>query len=281
MKNSLLKEKRNRLAFVLKELDSLMVAFSGGVDSTFLLAVASETVKGNLVAVTAASRVHPQREKAYAIEMAERLGVQHIVLESREMKQADFTANPVDRCYICKKYLFKDLMKLASRMGIKHLAHGANQDDLNDFRPGFAAANEMKILAPLVDAGLTKADIRLLSKAMNLETWNKPSLACLATRIPYGTPLTEKKLAMVDQAEEAILELGFNSCRVRLHDTVARIEILPRDLEKIVDQTTRATLIHKLKDIGFSYICVDLEGYVQGSMNRPVAPDFRSLRMSK
>jgi len=247
-----------------------MVAFSGGVDSTFLLAAAHEILQENLVAVTAESPVHPRRGKQAAVDVASELGVRHIVIQSREMSQPDFVANTRDRCYVCKKYLFEDLIKLASEKGIPHIAHGANQDDLADFRPGFAAAREMGIHAPMVEAGLTKDDIRRLSKQMNLKTWNVPPMACLATRIPYGTPLDKKSLAMIDQAEEIILNLEFKSCRVRLHDTVARIEVDPEEINRILDQKIRLTIARQLREIGFRFVSVDLEGYNPGSMNRMI-----------
>lgn len=269
MKEHGLNRKKKRLISELQKYDTLMVAFSGGVDSTLLLAVAAETIKGGLVAVTAESPVHPEREKPGAAALAKRLGVRHVVLRSREMEHSDFKANPTDRCYICKKYLFEDLLKLAASMRIEHVAHGANTDDLADFRPGFAAAKEMGIHAPLVDAGLSKQDIRLLSKEMNLETWDKPPMACLATRIPYGTPLTREKLAMVERAEAIVLGLGIGTLRVRVHDTLARIEVAPQDMEKIMKPEIRETIVRKLRSLGFFHVSLDLEGYVQGSMNRP------------
>jgi uncharacterized protein len=265
-----IQEKKERLVSVLNTFDGLMVAFSGGVDSTFLLAVAQEVFPEKLVAVTAESPVHPRREKQAAVDVARELGVRQIVLPSREMSQPDFVANPQNRCYVCKKYLFEDLIKLASEIGIPHIAHGANRDDLADFRPGFEAAREMGIHAPMVEAGLTKNDIRKLSQEMNLKTWNAPPLACLATRIPYGTPLDKKMLAMIDRAEEIILSLGFTSCRVRLHDVVARIEVDPGDIERIMDQRIRSTIARQLREIGFRFVSVDLEGYNPGSMNRMI-----------
>jgi len=263
-----LKTKKERLASLLKQFEALIVAFSGGVDSTFLLAVAHETLKKNLVAITAKSPVHPARENQAATAFAQNLGVQHMVLQSREMSRPDFKANTKDRCYICKKYLFEDLLKIAKDRGIEHVAHGGNVDDLEDFRPGFAAAYEMEIKAPLVDAGLNKDDIRALSKQMNLKTWNKPPMACLATRIPYGTPITEKALNMVDQAELAILKLGFTTCRVRMHGNVARIEVDPVEIESVLEKGNRSAIIGKLREIGFFYVALDMEGYQQGSMNR-------------
>jgi len=244
-----LKTKKERLVSLLKQFEALIVAFSGGVDSTFLLAVAHETLKKNLVAITAESPIHPARENQAAVVFAQNLGVQHIVLQSREMSRPDFIANTKDRCYICKKYLLEDLLKIAKDMGIENVAHGVNVDDLEDFRPGFAAAYEMGIKAPLVDAGLNKDDIRALSKQMNLKTWNKPPMACLATRIPYGTPITEKALNMVD-------------------GNVARIEVDPVEIERVLEKGNRSAIIGKLREIGFFYVALDMEGYQQGSMNR-------------
>jgi uncharacterized protein len=184
------------------------------------------------------------------------------------MLRSDFTANTKDRCYLCKKHLMEELLKIAGRRGIQHVAHGANIDDLNDYRPGFAAAQEMGIKAPMVDAKLTKNDIRRLSKQMNLITWNKPAMACLASRIPYGTLITEKDLKMVDQAEQVLFGLGFIGCRVRMHDKVARIEVDTGDIERLIHKKTRSVIVEKLRKIGFSHVAVDLEGYRQGSLNR-------------
>ena len=260
--------KKKHLISILKGFDSLLVAYSGGVDSTLLLTAAHETLKNNLVAITAESELHPARENQEAKAFAESLGVHHRVIKSREMSMSDFMANTKNRCYLCKKYLFEDLLNIASDMGIEHVAHGANVDDLGDFRPGFTAAQEMGIKAPLIEARLTKNDIRTLSKQMKLKTWNKPPMACLATRIPYGIPITTKDLNMVDLAEQVILNLGFNTCRVRLHGKVAKIEVDPGEIQRILDQELRSIIIDKLREIGFSHVAVDLEGYQQGSMNR-------------
>jgi len=266
--NNGLTTKREHLLSILKGYGSLLVAYSGGVDSTFLLAVAHEALKKNLTAITAESPLHPASEIRAAKAFAQELGVKHMLIQSREMSQADFKANTKKRCYLCKKYLFEDLVKIAYDLGFKHVAHGANLDDLEDFRPGFDAAREMKITAPMVDAGLTKNDIRMLSKQMNLKTWNKPPMSCLATRIPYGTQITTEKLKMIEKAEQIILGLGFTGCRVRLHSKVARIEVDPDDVERILNQGVRSSIVGKLREIGFSHVAVDLEGYQQGSMNR-------------
>jgi len=268
--NNDLKTKRGHLISILKDYGSLLVAYSGGVDSTFLLAMAHEALKKNLVALTAKSPLHPLRENQEAKAFAQKLGIIHLFFKSREMSRSEFTANTRERCYLCKKYLFKDLLEIARDKNIKYVAHGANIDDLKDFRPGYDAAREMNIMAPMVDAGLTKKDIRMLSKQMNLKTWNKPPMSCLATRIPYGTQITIEKLKMIERAEQVILDLFVTSCRVRVHDKAARIEVNPGDIEKIMDQGNRSTIVAKLRKIGFSYVAVDLEGYGPGRMNRDI-----------
>ena len=263
--------KRDHLFSILEEYGSLVIAYSGGVDSSFLLAVAHEALKKNLIAVTARSPVHPEWERQSATAFARQLGVEHIIIQSREMSRLEFRSNTKDRCYFCKKYLCEDLLKIAGDRGIEHVAHGANVDDFDDFRPGFTAAREMGITAPLVDAGLTKNDIRRLSKQMNLNTWNKPSMACLATRIPYGIPITPKDLKMVEQGEQVLWGYGFTGCRVRKHGNVARIEVDTGEVERFLDQEIRSAIVEKFRKIGFFHVAVDLEGYRQGSMNRDLA----------
>jgi uncharacterized protein len=268
MNKNHLAEKRDRLFSILKGYGSLLVAYSGGVDSSFLLAMAREALNTSLIAVTAASPFHPESETCDARDFATSLGVEHLIIHSAIMDRADVTANTKDRCYLCKKYLMEELLKIAGLRGIRHVAHGANIDDLSDYRPGFAAAQEMGIKAPMVAAKLTKNDICMLSKEMNLVTWNKPAMACLASRIPYGTPITEKDLKMVEQAEQVLFGLGFTGCRVRMHGNVARIEVETGDMDRLMGRKTRSVVIEKLRNIGFLHVAVDLEGYHQGSLNR-------------
>lgn len=270
MGNVKLQQKRQRLAEKLAELSGLAVAFSGGVDSTYLLAITYRILGNRVIAVTADSPIYPSREKHAAAEMAETLGVRHIVIPSKELTDPEFVANTRNRCYICKKRLFEDIFEIARKQGIQMVAHGANMDDHQDFRPGFAAARELGVLAPLVDADLTKQDIRCLSREMGLPTWQKPAMACLATRIPYGNSISLEALDMIDQAENAVVRSGFGTCRVRHHGPVARIEVDPSDLDKIFAPDVRGRLIRALRQIGFSHVAIDLEGYVQGSMNRDI-----------
>jgi uncharacterized protein len=262
--------KKQALIERLKALDSLLVAFSGGVDSTFLLAVARQVLGEKVVAFTATSVVYPSRESKEAMSFAKEKGVDHVIMGTDAMSLPNFTANKPDRCYHCKKHLFEKLQELAAQKGIKHIAHAANLDDLKDYRPGWRAAEEMGILAPLVDARLTKEEIRFLSKEMGLATWSKPTMACLASRIPFGESVTEKKLRMIQEAETFIAGLGFTQYRVRYHGAVARIEVEPGDIERIVEKTIRDRIVAKLREIGFLHVALDLEGYVSGSMNRAV-----------
>jgi uncharacterized protein len=260
--------KKQALMEMLGSLDSLLVAFSGGVDSTFLLAVGRQVLGKKLVACTATSVVYPSRESKEAMSFAEEKGIDHVTLSSDAMSLSSFTVNKPDRCYHCKKHLFEKLKELAAQKGIKHIAHAATLDDLKDYRPGWRAAEEMGILAPLVDARLTKEEIRFLSREMGLGTWNKPTMACLASRIPFGESITEKKLRMIQEAEGFIAGLGFMQYRVRYHGAVARIEVEPEDIHRIVGKAVRDRIVAKLREIGFLHVALDLEGYVSGSMNR-------------
>ncbi len=263
-----LKTKRDRLAAILEGLDSLVVAFSGGVDSTLLLAMAREALGDRVLAVTAESPIHPRAETGSARNLARGLGVRHILFRSGEMAQPDFLANLKGRCYLCKKSMLTEVFKIARENNIPHVAHGANLDDLDDFRPGFKAAEEMGVLAPLMDAAFTKADVRALSRAMNLETWNKPAMACLASRVPYETVITSEILAMVERGEIVLMDLGFTACRLRHHGPVARIEAPPDDIPGMLDAPLREKIVRRLRAIGYLHVSLDLEGYVQGSLNR-------------
>ena len=265
-----LAQKKAALISNISTLKSVLIAYSGGVDSTLLLKISHDVLKDRVVAVTVASALQPGHEKNAAMQQAKSMGVQHIIIAGRAMDNTEFVKNDKDRCYHCKKFLFHDLLSLADELGLAHVAHGANTDDLNDYRPGYRAANELGIVAPLLDAGLDKQDIRDLSRQLNLSTWDKPAMACLASRIPYGTPLTGKRLEMVDAAEEVLLKEGFQSCRVRHHGDIARIEVPETAITRFMDNALRQKIVENIRKIGFSYVAVDLAGYVQGSMNRSI-----------
>jgi uncharacterized protein len=265
------KELQEKMAALEKDLagrGSLLVAFSGGIDSTLLLAVAGKVLKGKVVAATFAAPFHSRRETRDATRLAEVMGIPHRLLEFTTISPPQLAANTRERCYHCKKFLGETLGAVAGELKIDTIAHGANLDDLNDYRPGFRAAVETGMAAPLLDAGFTKADIRELSREMGLSTWNKPALACLATRIPYGTPLTPRNLRQVEAAENAVLELGFATCRVRLQADTARIELEPHELDRMLETSCREKIVSRLRDLGFSHVALDLEGYRQGKMNR-------------
>lgn len=248
----------------------LAVAFSGGVDSTFLLKVAHDLLKDNVIAVTARSSTYPEREFREAVNFTKALGIKHITIVSEELDIEGFSDNPANRCYFCKKELFTKIQHLAAENGIKVIAEGTNMDDLSDYRPGMAAVKELSIISPLREAGLTKNDIRSLSKEMGLSTWDKPAFACLASRFPYGNKITGKKLEMVDRAEQFLLDLGFKQVRVRHHGDVARIEVSLHERSKFFNEGLLDSIYNKFKEIGFTYTAFDLKGYRTGSMNETI-----------
>ncbi len=260
--------KTERLIHLVRDAGSMLVAFSGGVDSSLLLAMAHEILGNDVVAATAISDIYPVREKEAASRFTGERGIEHIVFGSREMSLPAFVSNGPDRCYHCKKSLFQKLIQIAEKRGIKRVAHGANVDDLKDYRPGLQAAAEMGIMAPLLDAGFSKEDIRFLSKDKGFSQWDKPAMACLATRIPYGSPITAEKLKMIERAEGFLFDRGIRQCRVRHHGSVARIEMESSELGVIMRDDVREAIVRKFREIGFLHIAVDLEGYVSGSMNR-------------
>jgi len=268
MDKDVARSKKERLLQNLSGLDSLLVAFSGGVDSTFLVTLAHQALGEKLLTVTASSQIHPIRETEGARNFARKRGIRHLIIHPEVMSLPEFVSNTAERCYYCKRNLLELLFEVARENDIKQVAHGANVDDLKDFRPGFRAAREMGVIAPLVDVKLGKEEIRFLSKEMGLDTWDKPAMACLASRIPYGDAVTEKKLKMVADAEDFLAQNGFKQFRVRCHGPMARIEVENQDIEKIAEAQFRKRLMQAFKQIGFMHIAVDLEGYVSGSMNR-------------
>jgi uncharacterized protein len=268
--NVSLSQKTKALHRVLRKYIPIAVAFSGGVDSTYLLAQAFELVKDKslVVAITADSPIHPKRELEFAKGFCRERGIRHIVVSTMEMDSSEFVANQRNRCYACKQIIFSSIFDAAKKLGTNNVAHAVNINDLSEYRPGLKAAEEMGLLAPLVEAGLSKSEIRLLSKQQGLSTWDKPSSGCLATRIPYGRKITQAKLEKIESAEQFLIEIGFPGCRVRYYDDLAKIEVNADDFIKIMDETVRETIVKRLKQIGFLYVSVDIEGYASGRLNR-------------
>ena len=265
--------KYKKLESILKKMGGVLVAFSGGVDSTLLLRTARDLLDGNVRAVVAASETYPQREIREARRLAARFGVKVRVIKTRELENPDFYRNPPERCYYCKQELFSRLLEIARREGIPYVLDGANADDSQDFRPGSRASRELGIRSPLQEAGLTKEEIREVSRSLGLPTWNKPSLACLASRFPYGAEIDRKSLARVGRAEDALRRAGFTQVRVRHHGPVARIEISAVEFPRIIEDKTRRTIVRNIKKAGYLYVTLDIEGYRTGSMNEALRPD--------
>ena len=263
-------KKYDDLKKMLKDFGSVAVAFSSGVDSTFLLYAAKEALGDKAIAVSAKSCSFPERELNEAKAFCEAHKIRHIIFESEELDIEGFSQNPVNRCYICKHELFEKIIKIAEKDGINAILEGSNLDDNGDYRPGLQAVAELGIKSPLRSIGFTKEDIRALSKYLGLPTWDKQSFACLSSRFVYGETISKEKLSMVDKAEQLLLDLGFRQVRVRIHGTMARIEVLPDEFSKLISEDIRSKITASFKEFGFTYVTMDLTGYRTGSMNEVI-----------
>jgi uncharacterized protein len=269
--NDSLEAKLERLRSIFIPMRSLMVAFSGGVDSTFVLKVAQDTIGKRVMALTTTSPTMPDEDRRTAIEMAGQIGARHVVIESNELEIPGYAGNPINRCYLCKHNLFTVCEAQAGELGIEQIVDGLNLDDLHDYRPGIKAATEKSVRHPLVEAELSKAEIRELSRALGLPTWDRPASPCLSSRFPYGTEITLEGLRKVERGEQFLHSLGFRVARVRYHGEVARIEVESSEIPALLEPELRETVDRELKKIGFRFVTVDLQGFRSGSLNEGIA----------
>lgn len=260
-------DKLDRLKDYIRGLGSLAIGFSGGVDSALLLFVAHEVLGDKVIAVTGSDASVPERELKEAKAFCAERGIRHIICTVDPLKEEEYRINGPDRCYFCKHGIFTEIKKIADENGIAYMAEGSNMDDIGDYRPGLRAVAELSVKSPLREAELTKADIRMISKALGLPTWSKPAYACLASRFVYGEEITEEKLRMIDQAEQFLIENGFLEERVRMHGNIARIEVPAKDIERLAAKKIRERVYKRFKEIGFMYVTLDMLGYRLGSMN--------------
>ena len=264
---SVLADKEARLYALLGEFDSLLIAYSGGVDSAFLALAAARALPGRMLCVTADSPSYPRRHRDMAQTIAHDFQLPHEIIETSELERPEYRANPANRCYYCKTELYEHLSQLAGARGFAAIADGSNADDRGDYRPGRQAAREFGVRSPLDEANLTKVEIRELSRRLGLPTWDEPASACLSSRIPYQSEVTIGKLSMIERAEDVLRRHGFRICRVRHHDTVARLEIGRDEMARALDPAIADALVTEIKAVGYQYVCLDLQGYRTGSLN--------------
>ena len=273
----LLQEKYQILKDNIKKRGSAAIAFSGGVDSTFLVKVAHEVLGEKMIAITATSSTYPERELKEAIKYAKDMGVKHLIISSEELDIEGFASNPKNRCYYCKKELFSKVKAIAKENNVTYVFDGSNVDDDGDYRPGMVAARELGVISPIKEANLTKEDVRVLSKELGLPTWDKPAFACLSSRFPYGNEITAPKLKMVDEAEQFLLDMGIRQVRVRHHGEIARIEVAPDERVQFFDIEVMNRIGEQFKKIGFTYVTLDMLGYRTGSMNEVLTAEEKKL----
>lgn len=274
-----LQSKLDVLKEYIRGLGSLAVGYSGGVDSTFLVSVASEVLGDRCIAVICADAAIPAREVESAVGFCEARGIICVLSHFDPLGIEEFRLNVPDRCYYCKRGVFQEIKRVAAERGVLYVAEGSNMDDLGDYRPGLRAVSELGVVSPLREAGLSKSDIRLLSEELGLPTWNKPSYACLATRVAYGEEITVEKLRMIEQAEQFLIDNGFTGVRVRVHGngSIARIEVAASDIARLASDGVREAVAERFREIGFTYVAVDMCGYKMGSMNELLEPSAASV----